>query len=237
MCITDPLITRLDHELRTIIDKLAQFVARNGPEFEHMTKEKQRDNPRFYFLFGGEYFNYYQYRVTTEQAIQRKQQEHHLINQPMLPSGPTSGQPPNQPNIWQNNGINNMNNNIDPNVISQQINELQEQIRQSETNLAAQHQVLMREKEILIDDLIRQSQDEQLRRMAEDFNVNLNDFENVLHPIVDNCTKDSIAVRFSLRMTIVFTLRSLPKNGKMWIFNNCNAPIHYDVISRYLLKR
>lgn len=64
-----------DHQLRNIIDKLAQFVARNGPEFEQMTKQKQRDNPRFYFLFGGEYFNYYQYRVTTEQAILRQKQK------------------------------------------------------------------------------------------------------------------------------------------------------------------
>lgn len=58
-----------DIELRNIIDKLAQFVARNGPEFEQMTKNKQKGNPKFSFLFGGEYFNYYQYKVTTEQAI------------------------------------------------------------------------------------------------------------------------------------------------------------------------
>ncbi|XP_065336017.1 calcium homeostasis endoplasmic reticulum protein [Cloeon dipterum] len=58
-----------DQELRNIIDKLAQFVARNGPEFENMTKNKQKDNPKFAFLFGGEFFNYYQYKVTTEQAI------------------------------------------------------------------------------------------------------------------------------------------------------------------------
>lgn len=55
-------------ELRNIIDKLAQFVARNGPEFEQMTKNKQKGNPKFGFLFGGEHFNYYQYKVTTEQA-------------------------------------------------------------------------------------------------------------------------------------------------------------------------
>lgn len=33
-----------------------------------MTKNKQKDNPKFGFLFGGEHFNYYQYKVTTEQA-------------------------------------------------------------------------------------------------------------------------------------------------------------------------
>lgn len=58
----------LDIELRNIIDKLAKFVARNGPDFEQMTKIKQKGNDKFSFLFGGEYFNYYQYKVTTEQA-------------------------------------------------------------------------------------------------------------------------------------------------------------------------
>jgi len=59
-----------DLELKNIIDKLANFVARNGPEFEQMTKQKQQDNPKFSFLFSGEYYNYYQYRVSTEQAGQ-----------------------------------------------------------------------------------------------------------------------------------------------------------------------
>lgn len=57
----------IDLEMKKIIDKLAQFVARNGPEFEQMTKQKQKDNPQFAFLFGGQHYNYYQYRVTTEQ--------------------------------------------------------------------------------------------------------------------------------------------------------------------------
>ena len=59
-------------DLKNIIDKLAQFVARNGPEFENMTKQKQKENPKFSFLFGGDYFNYYQYKVTTEQASKMK---------------------------------------------------------------------------------------------------------------------------------------------------------------------
>ena len=59
-----------DPELKNIIDKLANFVARNGPEFEKMTKHKQMNNPKFNFLYGGEFFNYYQCKVATEQ--QRK---------------------------------------------------------------------------------------------------------------------------------------------------------------------
>lgn len=66
-CILPHRILFSDTELRNIIDKLAQFVARNGPEFEQMTKSKQKGNPKFQFLYGGEFYNYYQYKVTTEQ--------------------------------------------------------------------------------------------------------------------------------------------------------------------------
>ena len=98
-----------DQDLRNIIDKLAQFVARNGPEFENMTKNKQKNNPKFSFLFGGEHYHYYNYKVNAEQAILRQK------NQPP----PTGGGPPpptqnfyNQPppnlvsgggNNWRNN--------------------------------------------------------------------------------------------------------------------------------------
>lgn len=56
-----------DQELRNVIDKLAQFVARNGPEFEKMTMEKQKENPKFSFLFGGDFYGYYKYKLTLEQ--------------------------------------------------------------------------------------------------------------------------------------------------------------------------
>ena len=55
-----------DQETRNIVDKLANFVARNGPEFEELTKEKQRSNPKFGFLFGGEYHEYYKWKIALE---------------------------------------------------------------------------------------------------------------------------------------------------------------------------
>ena len=55
-------------DIRNIIDKLAVFVARNGPEFERMTMEKQRDNSKFHFLFGGELHPYYRWKVSQEQT-------------------------------------------------------------------------------------------------------------------------------------------------------------------------
>jgi calcium homeostasis ER protein len=56
-----------DQQLANIIDKLAEFVARNGPEFENMTKIKQQNNAKFSFLQEGKKFNdYYKYRVIDE---------------------------------------------------------------------------------------------------------------------------------------------------------------------------
>ena len=58
-----------DPEAKNIIDKLAQFVARNGPEFEKMTKTKQEGNPKFAFLFGGENYAYYDFKVIENSFI------------------------------------------------------------------------------------------------------------------------------------------------------------------------
>lgn len=56
-----------DVQLANIIDKLAKFVARNGPEFEQMTKTKQMNNAQFSFLYpNNEYFHYYQFKVMEE---------------------------------------------------------------------------------------------------------------------------------------------------------------------------
>lgn len=60
------LFSSTDQELKNVIDKLAQFVARNGPEFEKMTMEKQKDNPKFSFLFGGDFFTYYRCKLAME---------------------------------------------------------------------------------------------------------------------------------------------------------------------------
>jgi len=47
--------------VRGVIDKLAGFVARRGDHFEQMTREKQQNNPRFAFLFGGPDHAYYRW--------------------------------------------------------------------------------------------------------------------------------------------------------------------------------
>ncbi|PKA63707.1 hypothetical protein AXF42_Ash016991 [Apostasia shenzhenica] len=52
-----------DPELQKRIDKLVEYAARNGPEFEAMVREREQDNPAYSFLFGGEGHNYYHYKL------------------------------------------------------------------------------------------------------------------------------------------------------------------------------
>uniref|UniRef100_A0A7N0RCQ9 Uncharacterized protein n=1 Tax=Kalanchoe fedtschenkoi TaxID=63787 RepID=A0A7N0RCQ9_KALFE len=52
-----------DPELLKRIEKTLEYAIKNGPEFEAMIREKQRDNPAYSFLFGGEGYNYYQYKL------------------------------------------------------------------------------------------------------------------------------------------------------------------------------
>ena len=64
-----------DEGLKNIIEKLAQFVAKNGTDFEDMTKNKQKDNPKFQFLFGGAFYDYYQYHLASAKASMEQQQQ------------------------------------------------------------------------------------------------------------------------------------------------------------------
>ncbi|XP_050218204.1 uncharacterized protein LOC126668977 [Mercurialis annua] len=52
-----------DPELQKRIDKLVEYTAKNGPEFELMIRQKQQDNPAYSFLFGGEGHSYYHYKL------------------------------------------------------------------------------------------------------------------------------------------------------------------------------
>ncbi|PSS04950.1 Calcium homeostasis endoplasmic reticulum protein [Actinidia chinensis var. chinensis] len=58
-----PSASPSDPELQKCIDKLVEYTAKNGPEFEAMIREKQQDNPVYSFLFGGEGHNYYRYKL------------------------------------------------------------------------------------------------------------------------------------------------------------------------------
>ncbi|XP_014260797.1 calcium homeostasis endoplasmic reticulum protein isoform X2 [Cimex lectularius] len=215
-----------DIELRNIIDKLAQFVARNGPEFEQMTKNKQKGNPKFGFLFGGEYFNYYQYKVTTEQARIHQQQQ----QQP--PQNLSLNSPQGQVNFvaqWlvqqqqqQQNVGPAMGSFMPPltvEAITQQQQALHEQTTQSEQNLNAQHMVLMQQQEAQVEEAIRKREVDIVNREADELGVNLKDFDAILQPIIDSCTKDSIST------------------GKAWILQRATSKSINDLLTRYLLYK
>lgn len=51
-----------DEDLRKAIERLAAVVAKNGPQFENMTRHRQEGNPKFEFLFeGAPFHDYYCY--------------------------------------------------------------------------------------------------------------------------------------------------------------------------------
>lgn len=52
-----------DPELQKRIDKLVEYIAKNGPEFEIVIRDKQHDNPDYAFVFGGEGHAYYRYML------------------------------------------------------------------------------------------------------------------------------------------------------------------------------
>ncbi|PIN00947.1 hypothetical protein CDL12_26549 [Handroanthus impetiginosus] len=52
-----------DPELQKRIDKLVEYAVKNGPEFEAVVREREKDNPAYSFLFGGEGHTYYRYKL------------------------------------------------------------------------------------------------------------------------------------------------------------------------------
>jgi hypothetical protein len=52
-----------DPELQKRIDKLVEYIAKNGREFEAIIRDKQHDNPDYAFVFGGEGHAYYRYKL------------------------------------------------------------------------------------------------------------------------------------------------------------------------------
>lgn len=96
---------------------------------------------------------------------------------------------------------------------------LEDQIRQSEKNLAGQHQVLMTQQQQQIDESIRIVQGAEIQQVAAELNIDLVELDEILQPIIDNCTKDSIS------------------GGKAWIFTHTSTPRHYQLLSLFLLRK
>lgn len=84
-----------DSERLNLINKLASFVARDGSDFERKVRDKERDNPKFQFLFDENSLesNYYHWRVY---SFQQGDDEEKWKTQSfqMYPNGPIWIPPP-----------------------------------------------------------------------------------------------------------------------------------------------
>ncbi|CAH1774373.1 unnamed protein product [Owenia fusiformis] len=224
-----------DPDLKNIIDKLANFVARNGAEFEQMTKSKQKDNPKFSFLFGGEHYNYYQFKVTTEHSIlnQQKKQAASTVTMPTtLPMTTqtlqqTSIPPPGV--VWPNptavpqpsQQIQQLQQQIQQ--LQQQIQQQQEtaaqQIKQSEENLSAQYTSMIQQQQGQINEAVVKAREAELQALCDKCGTQMSELDTMAQPIIESCTKDAIS------------------GGKNWIFSHNTSQEHGDMIAQYILKR
>uniref|UniRef100_A0A0K2TGR8 Calcium homeostasis endoplasmic reticulum proteinlike [Bombyx mori] n=1 Tax=Lepeophtheirus salmonis TaxID=72036 RepID=A0A0K2TGR8_LEPSM len=186
-----------DAELRIIIDKLAIFVARNGPEFEEMTKSKQKNNPKFGFLFGGDFYDYYAWKVMNQQ----KALGHH---EPEWPPQASSGRSEFRERIQ---------------ALENQQKTLRDQIRESESNLLAQEEVMEQQTLSVSTEAISSAKFERLELLGADTGLSLEEMSHVFQPIIDSCTKDSIS------------------SGKSWIFANATSHDKNQLIAHYLSYR
>lgn len=180
-----------DLEIRNIIDKLAAFVAKNGNEFSNMTKLKQKDNPKFSFLFGGEYNDYYNYKLATEHLILKKQQmeQNKQSTPPIQQLNPTQNWPQfNQPPPMSLETCN-----TQLSYLQKQITSLQDQLQQSEKNLNAQKEVMKIKRKIQIDETIRSSNNEKLNELIKTTKIDLNELNRLTNSIIEACTKEAIA--------------------------------------------
>ncbi|KAI8822971.1 uncharacterized protein EV422DRAFT_565833 [Fimicolochytrium jonesii] len=74
------------------LEKMAEYVARNGPEFLELTKERLRDNPSYAFLWPNS-----QYHALFLQKLQQHRHQHvapRPLQQPPPPPPPMSAPPP-----------------------------------------------------------------------------------------------------------------------------------------------
>lgn len=51
----------VDAKRADVLHKLAQFAVKNGASFVELIKDKQKDNPEYQFLFGGQDSDYYRW--------------------------------------------------------------------------------------------------------------------------------------------------------------------------------
>lgn len=103
--------------------------------------------------------------------------------------------------------------------LTQQQEALQEQIKQSEQNLSAQHAVLLQQQQAQVEATVVKCECDDLQREADASGVPLNELYTILQPIIDSCTKDSIST------------------GKSWILQHATNRVQAMCIAHCLLYK
>ncbi|PIO27548.1 hypothetical protein AB205_0143880, partial [Aquarana catesbeiana] len=168
-----------------------------------MTMEKQKENPKFSFLFGGEFYNYYKYKLAMEQQqlICKQAQDIEPTPQittiplPALPLPPTLVPPP------------------------QGAPSIEDLVQQSQWNVQQQEQQLINLRQEQITAAVAHAIEQQMQKQREETHLDMTEFDNLLQPIIDTCTKDAISA------------------GKNWMFSNAKSPQHCELMAGHLRNR
>lgn len=99
----------------------------------------------------------------------------------------------------------------------------------------------MQQQQKQIDEAIEKAQNETVLKQAEENNIRLADFDAILQPIIDSCTKDSISAgrkiwRASNEMKFMISIFHF-NSGKNWILQHAGDASKCNVLMQYLLKK
>ncbi|XP_041999779.1 SURP and G-patch domain-containing protein 1-like protein [Salvia splendens] len=84
-----------DSTVRKVADKLASFVAKNGRQFEHVTKQKNPGDTPFKFLFDESCpdYKYYEYRLSEEEEALSQTRDSHTSESGNAPPNQVASRP------------------------------------------------------------------------------------------------------------------------------------------------
>ncbi|VDM67384.1 unnamed protein product [Strongylus vulgaris] len=210
-----------NEELRNAIERLAVFVAKNGPEFEKMTMEKQEGNPKFAFLYGGPFNEYYRFCVDMEiqkpsykvQQLGKEMRGGPPPSHPSLPPHPGNGCPPlGPPPPVESEIIRRMNT---------QKEQLRQQITDSERNLKAHHDAIPAMKEVAqVAQAVVLSESQKMTQILANVNFDVTPLGAILDQLnAGKCSKDLVST------------------SRKWIFEHCQTDQLREVVLTYLLSR
>lgn len=110
-------------------------------------------------------------------------------------------------------------NNAEIEQLMHQQEALQEQIKQSEQNLSAQHAVLLQQQQAQVEATVAKCECDELQRESDASGIPLNELYAILQPIIDSCTKDSIST------------------GKSWILQHATNKVQALCVAHCLLYK